>query len=219
MPVNLVVPQLGESVIEATVGHWRKSEGDFVEVGEVVLELETEKVNLEVGATQSGRLLRIERKEGETVKIGDVLAVIEEMAGPKAGAEQPLIVPKHPSPRRFLPKGSPRPRPEPVQDAQARRISSPAGDSFGTKVGARKRSRPASDPLCRRRRAHNAGRCRAAHHERRGYGRAGAATGDRGCGSAGFSRGGAPGRADPHVPPPPHHRHAAWWMLCAPPPW
>jgi 2-oxoglutarate dehydrogenase E2 component (dihydrolipoamide succinyltransferase) len=118
MPVNLVVPQLGESIIEATVGHWHKSEGDFVEVGEVVLELETEKVNLEVGATQSGRLLRIERKEGETVKIGDVLAVIEEMAGPKVGAEQRQVIPS-PLPEKAAAKDSPRPRSKPVRDAQA----------------------------------------------------------------------------------------------------
>ena len=89
MPNPLVVPQLGESVIEATVGRWRKSEGDFVEAGEVLLELETEKVNLDVSAVQSGRLLRIERKEGETVKIGDVLALIDETAAPKAGAAKP----------------------------------------------------------------------------------------------------------------------------------
>lgn len=77
MPVNLVVPQLGESVVEATVGPWRKSAGDKVNVGEVVVELETDKVNLEVGASHAGILARIERKEGETVKIGDVLGLIE----------------------------------------------------------------------------------------------------------------------------------------------
>jgi 2-oxoglutarate dehydrogenase E2 component (dihydrolipoamide succinyltransferase) len=84
MPVNLVVSQLGESVVEATVGQWRKSKGDFVNVGEVVVELETDKVDLEVGATHNGVLARIERKEGETVKIGDVLAVIEEAAADAA---------------------------------------------------------------------------------------------------------------------------------------
>jgi 2-oxoglutarate dehydrogenase E2 component (dihydrolipoamide succinyltransferase) len=118
MPVNLVVPQLGESVIEATVGRWRKSEGDFVEASEVVLELETEKVNLEVSATQTGRLLRIERKEGETVKIGDVLAAIEETAGPKAGAEKSPIIPSTLAEKAPV-QDSPRPRSKPVQDKQA----------------------------------------------------------------------------------------------------
>ena len=98
MSTKIVVPELGESVVEATVGHWRKKEGDRVGVGDVLVELETEKVDLEVGAEHAGVLARIERKEGENVKIGDVLGVIEEAeqaATPKgreaggAQAEQP----------------------------------------------------------------------------------------------------------------------------------
>ena len=81
MAMKIVVPELGESVIEATVGRWLKREGDRVAVGEAMVELETEKVNLEVGAERAGVLARIERKEGENVKIGDVLGVIEEVAG------------------------------------------------------------------------------------------------------------------------------------------
>lgn len=84
MLANVIVPQLGESVVEATVGAWRKSEGDAVEVGEVVVELETDKVDLEVGATQGGVLHRIEHKEGDVVKIGDLLGVIE--VAPEKGA-------------------------------------------------------------------------------------------------------------------------------------
>src|SRR5579883_3198089 len=80
MPTKIVVPELGESVLEATVGHWRKKEGDRVSPGEVVVELETDKVDLEVGAEQAGVLVKIERKEGEDVRIGDVLGLIEEQA-------------------------------------------------------------------------------------------------------------------------------------------
>jgi 2-oxoglutarate dehydrogenase E2 component (dihydrolipoamide succinyltransferase) len=82
MPTKIVVPTLGESVLEATVAHWLKHEGDYVSVGEPVVELETEKVNLEVGAEQSGLLVRIERQEGEDVQIGDVLGVLDETAEP-----------------------------------------------------------------------------------------------------------------------------------------
>ena len=78
MPAKIVVPELGESVIEATVGRWLKKEGEPVSVGEVVVELETDKVDLEVGAERAGVLTRIERKEGEDVKIGEVLGVIED---------------------------------------------------------------------------------------------------------------------------------------------
>ncbi|MGH9328591.1 MAG: 2-oxoglutarate dehydrogenase complex dihydrolipoyllysine-residue succinyltransferase [Terriglobia bacterium] len=80
MPSKIVVPELGESVLEATVGHWRKKEGDPVGPGEAVVELETDKVDLEVGAEQEGVLAKIERKEGEDVKIGDVLGWIDEAA-------------------------------------------------------------------------------------------------------------------------------------------
>jgi len=78
MTVKVVVPTLGESVLEATVSRWLKQEGDHVEAGEVLVELETDKVNVEVGAERAGVLSRIERKEGEDVKVGDTLAAIEE---------------------------------------------------------------------------------------------------------------------------------------------
>ncbi|MCC6190955.1 MAG: dihydrolipoamide succinyltransferase, partial [Anaerolineales bacterium] len=78
MAIQIVVPELGESVLEATVGHWLKQPGDAVAAGEAVVELETEKVNLEVGAEKAGVLARIERAEGEDVRIGDVLGIIEE---------------------------------------------------------------------------------------------------------------------------------------------
>ena len=81
MPAKIVVPELGESVLEATVGHWLKNEGDRVSVGEVLVSLETDKVDLEVGAERGGVLAKIERREGEDVKIGDVLGVIEDGAG------------------------------------------------------------------------------------------------------------------------------------------
>src|SRR5262249_33718267 len=80
MPFQIVVQELGESVVEATVGQWLKKEGDRVKVGEPVVELETDKVNLEVGAEKDGVLTKIERKKGDDVKIGDVLGVIDETA-------------------------------------------------------------------------------------------------------------------------------------------
>ena len=75
---NIVVPQLGESVVEARVARWLKKEGDRVEVGEPVVELETEKIDLEVGAEHGGVLASIKRQEGEDVKVGELLAVVDE---------------------------------------------------------------------------------------------------------------------------------------------
>ena len=85
MAIEITVPELGESVLEATVSRWLKKEGDFVNVGDVLVELETDKVNLEVGAKGSGVLQQIEATEGADVKVGDVLGRIEEKAtGQKA---------------------------------------------------------------------------------------------------------------------------------------
>src|SRR5687768_10890181 len=84
---NIVVPQLGESVVEARVARWLKKEGDRVETGEPVVELETEKIDLEVGADHGGVLTSIKRKEGEDVKVGELLAVVDESAAGAATAK------------------------------------------------------------------------------------------------------------------------------------
>jgi 2-oxoglutarate dehydrogenase E2 component (dihydrolipoamide succinyltransferase) len=78
MTTKITVPELGESVVEATVARWLKQEGDRVAVGEAVVEMETEKANFELAAEKSGVLVRIERKAGEDVRVGDVLGIIEE---------------------------------------------------------------------------------------------------------------------------------------------
>ena len=86
MALDITVPQLGESIVEATVIQWFKKEGDTVTTGEALLELETEKVTLEVNANDSGVLVRIERAAGEDVQIGDLLGVLDESAA--AGATE-----------------------------------------------------------------------------------------------------------------------------------
>src|SRR5919197_6067433 len=84
MTIEITVPELGESVLEATVSRWLKKEGDYVNAGDVLVELETDKVNLEVGAKGNGVLQKIEVPEGADVKVGNVLGLIDE----KAAAEQ-----------------------------------------------------------------------------------------------------------------------------------
>ena len=96
MPTKILVPELGESVLEATVGHWHKKEGEPVSPGDVLVDLETDKVDLEVGAERGGVLARIERREGEDVKIGDVLGLIEEAAaGAKPAASRSAAGPPY----------------------------------------------------------------------------------------------------------------------------
>ncbi|MCA9972597.1 MAG: hypothetical protein KC425_20390, partial [Anaerolineales bacterium] len=78
MAAKIVVPQMGESVVEATVGEWLVQVGDAISVGDVLVSLETDKVDVEVGATSAGVLAEIARQAGEDVAVGDVLGVIDE---------------------------------------------------------------------------------------------------------------------------------------------
>jgi 2-oxoglutarate dehydrogenase E2 component (dihydrolipoamide succinyltransferase) len=89
MSVEIVVPALGESVTEATVAKWYKSEGDAVALDEPLLELETDKVAVEVNAQAAGVLAEITAGEGADVEVGARLGVIEEGAAPAAKADQP----------------------------------------------------------------------------------------------------------------------------------
>lgn len=77
--MEIKVPQVGESIVEAEIGEWFKKEGDYVTKDELLLELETEKVNVELNAEASGRLT-ILAKDGETVKIGAVIGRIDTTA-------------------------------------------------------------------------------------------------------------------------------------------
>ena len=76
--IELKVPTLGESVTEATVGTWFKKAGDNVAVDEMICELETDKVTIEVPSTINGVVSKIVVKEGETVELNAVLALLEE---------------------------------------------------------------------------------------------------------------------------------------------
>jgi 2-oxoglutarate dehydrogenase E2 component (dihydrolipoamide succinyltransferase) len=91
---NIVVPQLGESVVEARVARWLKKEGDRIETGEPVVELETDKIDVEVGADHAGTLSSIKHAEGDDVKVGELLAIVDESGaakpvGPAAKTEPP----------------------------------------------------------------------------------------------------------------------------------
>ncbi len=81
MATEVKVPELPESVSEATVGEWQKKQGDAVERDENLLDLETDKVVLEVPAVAAGKLAEIKVQAGDTVQAGDVLAIIEEGGG------------------------------------------------------------------------------------------------------------------------------------------
>ena len=78
MSEEIVVPALGESITEATVAKWLKNQGDTVGADEPIVELETDKVNLEVPSPIDGILGEIKAKDGEVVKVGSVLGLISQ---------------------------------------------------------------------------------------------------------------------------------------------
>ncbi len=133
MESEIRVPPLSESLTEATVGRWLKRVGDAVVTGQPVVELETEKVNLEVTADTTGVLEKILHQEGETVKVGEVLGTVG------SAAPQPIETAAPPPPTKLATPPPPRveaPPPaaptgpaaeEPMASPVARRIASEYG--------------------------------------------------------------------------------------------
>ena len=94
MAIEITVPALGESVVEATIARWMKKAGDAVAADEPVVELETDKVTLEVPAPVNGTLSDIVAKEGDTVEVGALLATMAEGAAPAKDAAPKTDAPK-----------------------------------------------------------------------------------------------------------------------------
>ena len=132
MPIEILVPALGESVTEATVGQWFKKPGDAVKADEPLVELETDKVTVEVPAPAAGILGDIKVEQGSTVAIGSVLGSIEEGAGSprskprgeaRAPAGKPITAP--------LAEATPGPKPVPAAKPAPARSAAPAAERRG----------------------------------------------------------------------------------------
>src|ERR1700750_2268134 len=129
MSIEIKVPAMGESVTEATVARWFKKEGDSVARDEPLLELETDKVTVEVPAPADGAIESISVKEGDTVQVGAVLGAISEgKAGapsvvtarnPQAGAPAVPQTPPVPKPVAAAPAPKPPEAPRPATDGVA----------------------------------------------------------------------------------------------------
>lgn len=90
MTTPIKAPAMGESIAEATVAKWLVAEGDFVQADQLVAELETDKVNLEVTAPVAGKLTKITAAKGASIKVGEVMAEVDETA---QGAATPAAAP------------------------------------------------------------------------------------------------------------------------------
>ncbi len=104
---NIVVPELGESVVEARVARWLKNEGDQVAAGEALVELETEKIDLEVSADRAGVLTSIKHGAGTDVKVGEVLALLDPSKAAAAAPAAAVAPPSAPAAAPAGPKSTP----------------------------------------------------------------------------------------------------------------
>ena len=153
MTIEIKVPAMGESVSEATVARWFKKEGDAVVRDEPLLELETDKVTVEVPAPASGAIESIAVKAGDTVQVGAVLG-----ASPKARparrrpSPRAIPIPRHPSPRRKppplrrLPPPLRRPLPGPPRRSRCRRRAASARRTISIPPASRAPAGTAASP-------------------------------------------------------------------------
>jgi 2-oxoglutarate dehydrogenase E2 component (dihydrolipoamide succinyltransferase) len=119
MATEIRVPTLGESVTEATIGRWFKKQGDTVQADEPLVELETDKVTLEVNAPAAGVLSEITAKEGDTVEVGALLGSVGDGAAAAKPAEKPAAAPAPAQAAPAAPAPKPAPTPAPAQQAPA----------------------------------------------------------------------------------------------------
>lgn len=133
MSVEVVMPQMGESITEGTVSKWLKSVGDRVEKDEPILEISTDKVDAEVPSPGAGVLLEIRHQEGETVEVGTVIAIVGEEG--ESGATAPAPAPETSSEVEMTTASEPEPEAipsEPVSEtppAEPARAAAPSGNA------------------------------------------------------------------------------------------
>jgi 2-oxoglutarate dehydrogenase E2 component (dihydrolipoamide succinyltransferase) len=133
------VPPLGESIVEATVSRWLKNEGDAIAVGDTLVELETDKITVEVPAMTAGVLTRRAHAEGDVVKVDDLLAEIDEGATAKAAVAPqaaPAATPPAAPAKTPAPAEQPKPAAAPAPSSNASEVrASPAAQRVAAERG------------------------------------------------------------------------------------
>lgn len=134
MSVDVVMPQMGESIAEGTISKWLKQVGDKIERDEPVLEISTDKVDAEVPAPQSGTLLEIRYQEGDTVEVDTVVAVIGEEGEEPASESAPSSAEETPAPEPEPIAAAEEPAPEPEPEQVSAPAAAPAAGGDATEV-------------------------------------------------------------------------------------
>lgn len=153
--LEVKVPELAESVTEGTVAEWLKQPGDYVEKGEDIVELETDKVNVEISAEESGVLKETNAEEGDTVKVGDTIAVIDTAASEGGGSgatEEKKEEPKQEEPKKEAEPAKEKAAPAKQESSsnnggEERVIASPATRKYAREKGISLSDIQPSDPL------------------------------------------------------------------------
>jgi 2-oxoglutarate dehydrogenase E2 component (dihydrolipoamide succinyltransferase) len=143
--LSIKVPPLGESIVEATVSRWLKKEGDVVAAGDTLVDLETDKITVEVPALKPGVLTKRSKAEGEVVHVDDVLGELDETAvpatagataaAPAAGAPAPAAASAPPTARTQPPPASRPSAPQPTTGQSESTKSAPAARKIAEERG------------------------------------------------------------------------------------
>ncbi|MCP3738986.1 2-oxoglutarate dehydrogenase complex dihydrolipoyllysine-residue succinyltransferase [Rossellomorea sp. BNER] len=142
---EIKVPELAESITEGTIAQWLKQPGEYVEKGEYIVELETDKVNVEVISEESGTLKELKADEGDTVEVGQVIAVVTEGGESAAPSNEKVEEPAQENEAK-----KPEATTEEVKDDKKNRpIASPAARKLAREKGIDLSSVPTTDPLGR----------------------------------------------------------------------
>ena len=143
--IELKVPELAESISEGTVLQWLINVGDKVNKGEGIVELETDKVNLEVGAESTGILAKVLKEPGDTVEVGEVIAILEDNETVASSPASSIQEEKAPE----VEKPSNHPDVELNQQKTERPIASPSARKLARELGIDLRQVVSSDPFGR----------------------------------------------------------------------
>jgi len=146
---DIIVPAMGESITEGTISKWLVQVGDTVQQGDLLLELETDKVNLEMSAEQDGVITEILMNEGDTVKIGETVGRIGaagQAAAPKAAAvSAPVAAPAAPAPA----AAPAQPAAPAASNDSGTTLATPAARKLAREKGIDLNTLPARDPIGR----------------------------------------------------------------------
>lgn len=146
---EIKIPELAESITEGTVAQWLKKTGEYVEKGDYIVELETDKVNVEIISEESGILQELKANEGDTVQVGETIAIVSENAVTSKPAEESAAVTETPTAKEAPPVQAEEVQSPNKPEAKSYPIASPSARKLAREKGIDLSQVLANDPLGR----------------------------------------------------------------------